>query len=633
MLKTTFLYPSIYEEQFAPLKEIDRGVVFVGYANSNFKELISADTEHLIFAGELSEIKSVMSLARSRSISMAIVPLSGQNKLIKVFDLSSDLEEAFRFALIPSERKIDMFYCNDTLVLDDVRIGNASLLKSFEYSYDKEPFLSRLKQLWKQRKNRELLRHHKFNITIDKKDEKHLSAVGAIALDYDNRSWMASLLKPTLSGGDGKQVLAILSPTSLFQYYISQPLSMLFATITGSQKLPISLGYIKSKEVFIECEDAELEVLIDDTKLLKTPVRLHTDEAVLAFSAGDDFWKRQGQTKSDRNSIKLDGIPRDDEQIDYLSSGLPLFEHASREQYASLFASLREDARLSSIFITLLILATMIATLGLFINSGSVIIGAMLLAPLMQPIVSLSMGALRQDMSLQKSAAKTIIVGVVVAILSSMFIALFVPIERLTSEMAGRLSPTILDLFVAIVSGIAAAYVKNNEKILSSLAGVAIAVALVPPLAVAGIGLGWGEFHMFLSAFLLFATNLVGIVLAAAATFMILGYSPIKVAQKALLIWFIIVVLVSIPLYSSFSRMQENARIQNILTETYFTIHGKQLELSHVEILYHKAKPQVRCEVISNKVLNDKDKAYLKDVISKSIGKDVEIVATFRYRL
>ena len=632
MLKTVFFYPLSQEERYASLRDIDSDVIFAGYTHSNFNELIPPDTNHLIFAGELTDIKLAMEYAKENSISMAIVPLSGQNKLIKVFDLSSDLEEAFRFALIVPEKKIDIFYCDETLVLNDVRIGNASLLKSFEYSYVKEPFWQRIKQFWNRSKNKALLRHHKFKVTIDNKDEKRFSAVGAIALDYDNRSWIASALRQILGGGDGKNVLVMLSPRSIFQYYIIQPLSLFFAN-KESQKLPASTGYIKSKELLVECEDAELEVLIDDLQSLKTPVRLRTDKDALAFGAGDEFWSRQSCTKSERNSIKLDNIPRDDEQIEYLSKGLPLFEHASREQYASLFASLREDAKSSSIFMTLLILATMIATLGLFINSGSVIIGAMLLAPLMQPIVSLSMGVLRQDISLQKNATKTIIVGVVAVILSSMLITLFVPIERMTSEMTSRLSPTLLDLFVAIVSGIAAAYVKNNEKIMSSLAGVAIAVALVPPLSVAGIGLGWGEFHMFLSAFLLFITNLVGIVLAAAATFMVLGYSPIKVAQKGLLVWLIIVIFVSIPLYSSFVKMQENVRLQHILADTYFTIDNKHLKLSDIEILYHKAKPQIRCEVISDKVLNDQDKAHLKDAISKRIGKDVEIMATFRYRL
>jgi uncharacterized hydrophobic protein (TIGR00271 family) len=275
----------------------------------------------------------------------------------------------------------------------------------------------------------------------------------------------------------------------------------------------------------------------------------------------------------------------------------------------------------------------MIATFGLFINSSSVIIGAMLLAPLMQPIVSLSMGVLRQDSSMQTNAIKTIAIGVAAVLGTAALISFFVPMQRLTVEMAGRLSPTILDLFVAIVSGIAAAYAKNNEKILGSLAGVAIAVALVPPIAVAGVGLGWAEWHMFSSAFLLFVTNLVGIVLAAAMTFMVLGYSPIKIAKKGLATWLLIVMLVAIPLYNYFGQMQENARIQNILTDTYFTVGDKKLELTHIEVLRHTGKPEIRCEVISSGVLTDADKAYLREVIAKSIGREVEIIATFRYRL
>ncbi|HIP61024.1 MAG TPA: DUF389 domain-containing protein, partial [Sulfurovum sp.] len=196
-----------------------------------------------------------------------------------------------------------------------------------------------------------------------------------------------------------------------------------------------------------------------------------------------------------------------------------------------------------------------------------------------------------------------------------------------------RLSPTILDLFVAIVSGMAAAYAKSNEKILGSLAGVAIAVALVPPIAVAGIGLGWGEWGMFSSAFLLFVTNLVGIVLAAAFTFMVLGFSPLRVAKKGIMIWLVIVALVAIPLYSSFVKMQENARIQNILTSTSFEVDGKRLELTHIELIDHAKMLEVRCEVISNGVLTNSDKSYLKDVITKSIGREVEVIATFRYRL
>jgi uncharacterized hydrophobic protein (TIGR00271 family) len=281
----------------------------------------------------------------------------------------------------------------------------------------------------------------------------------------------------------------------------------------------------------------------------------------------------------------------------------------------------------------LLVLATLIATFGLFINSSSVIIGAMLLAPLMQPIVSLSMGVLRQDSALELNGAKTIFWGVFAVLLTASTIATFTPIERLTSEMLGRLSPTILDLFVAIISGVAAAYVKSNEKILSSLAGVAIAVALVPPIAVAGIGLGWGDWHMFIMAFLLFITNLVGIVLAAAFTFMVLGFSPLKIAKKGILIWFLIVALVAIPLYGAFKQMEEDTKIQRILSKLSFSLKEHDVTLTHIQLIHKPLIDEIRCEVIATGILSSKEKKILKEAILKSIGKKVEVVVTFRYKL
>ena len=143
------------------------------------------------------------------------------------------------------------------------------------------------------------------------------------------------------------------------------------------------------------------------------------------------------------------------------------------------------------------------AAVGLFLDSAAVIIGAMLLAPLMTPIVSLAMGVLRGDHSLQKNSAIKIIVGVVIALLASACFSLLFPHKPVTSEMLARINPTLLDLAVAVLSGIAAAYAKSYREIIQNLAGVAIAVALVPPLAVAGIGIGNLDLSITLETFLI----------------------------------------------------------------------------------------------------------------------------------
>lgn len=123
--------------------------------------------------------------------------------------------------------------------------------------------------------------------------------------------------------------------------------------------------------------------------------------------------------------------------------------------------------------------------------------------------------------------------------------------------MEGRLSPTLLDLAVAIISGIAGAYSKSHKEIMQSLAGVAVAVALVPPLSVAGIGIGRGDIEFFLQAFLLFSTNLIGITLAAAITFRVLGYSPLVYAKRGMSIVILLSVIISVPLYISYYQIVE----------------------------------------------------------------------------
>ena len=228
---------------------------------------------------------------------------------------------------------------------------------------------------------------------------------------------------------------------------------------------------------------------------------------------------------------------------------------------------------------------------------------------------------------------KSIFFGVLAVLFSAMVIALLLPMEQLTSEMNGRLSPTILDMFVAIVSGVAAAYAKSNEKIIGSLAGVSIAVALVPPIAVSGIGLGWGDWSMFSLAFLLFITNLVGIIMAASLTFMMLGFSPLHIAKKGITYAITLVGIVSIPLYISFNKMIEKVQVEQVLSKFEQNIGRKKIELQNISLERKNSKLIVRCEVISSDTLSQEDKILLKHKISEKIGEEVEVLASFLYRL
>lgn len=588
------------------------------------------DVSHLLVTGCLDEIKPVLTIAQKNQLSIGIIPMPKQKELIRTFSLPSKLEDAITLALSKTEKSLDLLYANGSIVLQEVVVGNAPPLDQFDTLLESKTYFSRIKTFWKTMVRVKDLKHTQMKITDAKENEIKLSAIGLVGVEYNNATFAAKLISSQLSASDGKLSIVILSPTSIVQY-----MGYLFKSLVSHltpKTLPRSVGYLRSSKIEIETK-VPLDVVIDSTIKKQTPVSLEVKEKALSLNVGEAFWENQAAENTVKDSIKVDHLPSDEESAHYLSKAIPLFSHASQEQYASLFKNLREESKLSQNFMVLLIFATMIATFGLFINSSSVIIGAMLLAPLMQPIVSLSMGVLRQDVALEVNAAKTIAIGVASVLATAAIIALFTPIEKLTPEMAGRLSPTILDLFIAIVSGAAAAYAKSNEKILGSLAGVAIAVALVPPLAVAGIGLGWSDWSMFSTAFLLFVTNLVGIVLSAAFVFVLLGFSPLHIAKKGIIIWMFIVLIVSLPLYSSFTKMKEDIGLQKTLSNIEFSVGEHDVKLTHIELLHRKEIDEIRCEVIATGILSKKEKVRLKEAILKSIGKEVQVIVTFRYRL
>lgn len=198
----------------------------------------------------------------------------------------------------------------------------------------------------------------------------------------------------------------------------------------------------------------------------------------------------------------------------------------SLEERIAIYRQVRRNARTDTDFYVMMTLAAAIASLGLLLNSPAVIIGAMLMAPLMSALLGLGLGVVQGDVWLLRLALRTTLLGVLTALLVSAVTAYVVPGDRVTAEMLGRSSPTLVDLAVALISGGAAAYAVARKDVASALPGVAIAVALVPPLATVGLAAVAGEPQVATGAGLLFLTNLVAIVAAAAVVFLWMGFHP-----------------------------------------------------------------------------------------------------------
>jgi len=190
------------------------------------------------------------------------------------------------------------------------------------------------------------------------------------------------------------------------------------------------------------------------------------------------------------------------------------------------YKQIRRAARPKADFFIMIALATGIAALGLLVNSPAVIIGAMLVAPLMAAIVGIGLGMIQADAKLLRLSASATLRGVLLAIGMGLLMGLILPRQDPTMEIMSRARPSLYDLGVALVSGLAGAYAISRKDMSSSLPGVAIAAALVPPLATVGIGISWRNWEIAQGALVLFLTNLVAISAASGLVFFLVGFRP-----------------------------------------------------------------------------------------------------------
>lgn len=198
----------------------------------------------------------------------------------------------------------------------------------------------------------------------------------------------------------------------------------------------------------------------------------------------------------------------------------------TEEERNEVRADIREGARSRVDFFVMIGLAAVLASLGLLLNSPAVIIGAMLVAPLMSAIVGIGLGMVDGDVALLGAATWASLLGMLLAVFVGLLAGLLIPNTGPTAEILSRSRPNVLDLGVALASGAAGAYALSRKGVSAGLAGVAIAAALVPPLATVGLGLSFGRGDIAGGALLLFLTNLIAIAAAGALIFLLLGFAP-----------------------------------------------------------------------------------------------------------
>lgn len=186
----------------------------------------------------------------------------------------------------------------------------------------------------------------------------------------------------------------------------------------------------------------------------------------------------------------------------------------SKEDEQVTVESIRNGVEFKGTNLWILIFATFIASLGLNVNSTAVIIGAMLISPLMGPIMGVGLAVGLNDFELMKRSLKSYLVATLFSVITATIYFAFTPLDEVQSELLARTSPTIYDVFIALVGGLAGIVALATKEKGNVIPGVAIATALMPPLCTAGFGLATGNLLYFLGAFYLYFINSVFISLA-----------------------------------------------------------------------------------------------------------------------
>lgn len=270
---------------------------------------------------------------------------------------------------------------------------------------------------------------------------------------------------------------------------------------------------------------------------------VHTAE----FSAGG---RRASHEAADTGSAPSEDVPA-----------------ADTHDRSLILASVARDARLDRKFILLITLATAIATLGLLQDSAAVVIGAMLVSPLLGPIMGIGFGLATLEPTLIKRSLITLGAGMGAAIGIAMLLVWLSPIADVTGELSARTQPTLLDLGVAVVGGIAGVYA-ILRKLSGVMVGVAIATALAPPLSTVGFGLVTGRLDMALGAGLLFLTNTLAIAFAATVVARLNRFGPSLTPQHtAMQVVGIVLTLgiLSIPLALSLNRIAREVAARSVV--------------------------------------------------------------------
>lgn len=266
---------------------------------------------------------------------------------------------------------------------------------------------------------------------------------------------------------------------------------------------------------------------------------------------------------------------------------------SGEEEKAKVLENVKSNISFRGSSLWILACAIVVASVGLNVNSTAVIIGAMLISPLMGPIVGAGFGLGMYDFALLKRSLKNLLIATVVSLLVSTVYFMLSPFKEIQSELAARTSPNIYDIFIAFFGGLVGVIAITRVEKGNPIPGVAIATALMPPLCTAGYGLALGNFKFFFGALYLYTINCVFICIATFIIVKYLKYPFVKQTDVATekkvkyMISFLTLALIVPSVYFAYQLFQEKKYKQKVeqflkveFTEKGYTILYKKTQFT-----------------------------------------------------
>lgn len=297
--------------------------------------------------------------------------------------------------------------------------------------------------------------------------------------------------------------------------------------------------------------------------------------------------------------------------------------------HVDVIEKVRDEAGLTGRYAFMTLMSAGIAVLGLLLSSPAVVIGAMLISPLMGPIIGLGFGLATFDWDEIRSACIALAVGILIAILFTALLVVVSPIQNVTSEIAARTRPNLFDLMIALFSALAGAYAMIRGRA-GTVVGVAIATALMPPLGVVGFGLATWNWTVFAGALLLFLTNLITIAVAAAVVARLYGFGSHLSPQHTMVQTIVVTIALAafaIPLGLVLVQLGWEANASRQIREVIASEFEGTARLSQVEIDYEAQPVRVTATVLTPQVRADAERraaAVLGGLVGRPVAVELE---------